>query len=966
MLHRTIVPSPKGTLSLHEVLQLTDVYLDNASRANNNNVALVLCHNAEAALSQAKGSSKKSSTPPSDNEQPMQERIAIAYYNLGKLLEDYGHRDEAEAFYKKCKKLGGHVPEPGQIVKLPRPTSIAGSIRGTLWTTSYVVPIHPSLLTPAATNAIQQRDVATISPTIFAKNLDTFTVDFKPPKPDTRLVDTLQLSRCLALLQAHQEPSDVPDVATRKWIQVIKSEPDEHDRLKSLAIDVIRAFKKDEIKDAKAVTEVIYLAPVLEKDDFRYLLKEFHSAIEQSTLLDAHQLEGLAQLIQGADTSFLDADDLVRVLKLLSTRLQDTHQQSGQHLYQLTLATSNVLDAMADAEVKGLDRETIHEPLKLYLDRLKKSSDPYLMYEAAYAYQALLYVPDNESLWKATLRRTGKIIRGVSGLVSAVKGLDLNGFIEGLASIQKGLAGASEMIGIAKDAYKGTISLVKGGQGLMEGLTVGLSFSHKSAWYPALRGADVMIQEGQFADFKKLVCEAPCRRDIAFQWGVCHRLGYVAANTTWSSETRREAMTFLVEMYKDDIQWSHESVKEWIVNILIQLSSGSDSDTQFAGSLLDELGSNGDASKQELYQLYRKSGSSSRPLKVRLPGLGSPSLLDRVQDRQDVEGNIRPLRRQRLKERGNAVYIAPQAKASLQASDEARFPLMDKVDKFLESDQKVFLILGDSGAGKSTFVKELECKLWTRYKKNSGPIPLHVNLPAIDRPEHDMIAKQLRKVEFTEPQIRELKLHRTFILICDGYDESQQTHNLYTSNRLNMPGEWNAKMVISCRIEYLGADYRDRFQPGDRNQRSESSLFQEAVITPFSMDQVQEYIDQYVSIHQPLWEADEYRKALDIIPSLKDLVKNPFLMSLSLEVLPRMVDPTQNLSATHITRVSLYDQFIEHWLERGKKRLGEKNLSPQSRASFENLIDEGFTRNGIAYLKKLSAAIYKEQDGQPI
>jgi len=290
---------------------------------------------------------------------------------------------------------------------------------------------------------------------------------------------------------------------------------------------------------------------------------------------------------------------------------------------------------------------------------------------------------------------------------------------------------------------------------------------------------------------------------------------------------------------------------------------------------------------------------------------------------------------------------------------------MEKVNNFLESDQMVFLLLGDSGAGKSTFNRELECHLWRSYKK-TGAIPLYINLPAIEKPEHDMIAKQLRRADFTEPQIRELKLHRRFTLICDGYDESQQIHNLYTSNRLNEPGEWNAKMVISCRSEYLGVDYRDRFQPGDRNNHSEPDLLQEAVITPFSMNQVQDYITQYISVHRPLWKADEYRRALDLIPSLKELVKNPFLMSLSLEVLPRMVDPGQDLSATHITRMALYDQFIEHWLERGKKRLGEKDLSPQAKAAFENLIDEGFTRNGIDYLKKLSVAIYKEQDGQPI
>jgi predicted NACHT family NTPase len=221
---------------------------------------------------------------------------------------------------------------------------------------------------------------------------------------------------------------------------------------------------------------------------------------------------------------------------------------------------------------------------------------------------------------------------------------------------------------------------------------------------------------------------------------------------------------------------------------------------------------------------------------------------------------------------------------------------MEKVEEFLASDQRVFLLLGDSGAGKSTFNRELEYNLWQSYKKND-PIPLHINLPAIDKPEHDMIAKQLRKCEFTEPQIRELKLHRRFVLICDGYDESQQTRNLYTNNRLNQTGEWNAKMLISCRSEYLGADYRDRFQPGDRNHQSEQESFQEAVITPFSMNQVQEYIAQYVSIHRPLWEANGYKRALKRIPSLKELVKNPFLMSLSLEVLPRMVDPGHELTS---------------------------------------------------------------------
>ena len=169
-----------------------------------------------------------------------------------------------------------------------------------------------------------------------------------------------------------------------------------------------------------------------------------------------------------------------------------------------------------------------------------------------------------------------------------------------------------------------------------------------------------------------------------------------------------------------------------------------------------------------MYQSYRESGSSSYTLKIDIQSLENSPLLDRAQNKPDVESSLRQLRKRRLEDQKNTIYIPPQAKASLQAPDDALFPLMENVQEFLKSNQhQVLLLLGDSGAGKSTFNKALECELWGNYKKG-GPIPLHISLASIDKPDQDMIAKQLRRFDFSDAQIKELKDYRDFILICDG------------------------------------------------------------------------------------------------------------------------------------------------------------------------------------------------------
>ncbi|KAF9967802.1 hypothetical protein BGZ70_008112 [Mortierella alpina] len=623
---------------------------------------------------------------------------------------------------------------------------------------------------------------------------------------------------------------------------------------------------------------------------------------------------------------------------------------------------------MADSHVEGIDRENLHQPLYDYLKGLKDSSDPYLVFQVAYAVQALLCVPNDETLWQATERKAGRIVNGVFQLVGAVKALDVNSFIDGLCTLQNGAKEIYDAALMVKSTYSDVQSLCSSGMELRAALE-DVSFRGKRSWYQALRGADAMLRNGQLAEFKKLVCEAPCCRALAFQWGVCLRLGNLAVDSQWCDKHRNDAVAFLGHLYRDEEHWGHHvPVKQLILDILIQLLKASPSETQATSkTLLGTLRVDGSLEKRAMFLGCLKSCPSPHPLMPTMSPPSSATLLDRAQGRVDVEVDLKRLRLACEQRRGEAVYIAPMAKASLQSPDTDLFDLKEKADFFLANEeQKVLLLLGESGVGKSTFNMELEVQLWSQYEKSDGRIPLFINLPAVVRPEQDLIVKQLRKLQFEESQIRELK-KRKFVLICDGYDESQQTQNLYTSNRLNQKEEWRAQMVISCRSEYVGVDYKDRFQPGDRDQPSIPGQFHEAVVMPFSEVQIEKYIENFVDLEQPLWSAEKYISVLTEIPSLRDLVKNPFLLKLSLGVLPRLVELKQNnLAADKVTRVELYDQFVEQWLERGKKRLFNKDLSEQERRAFQNLSDEGFALQGIAFLKRLAADVYQHQDGIPV
>jgi len=100
MVFGSIISSPRASLSLQQVLDLANVYLENARIAVDPKIALVLCHDTEVSLSQVKRVVKHT------DDSTMREGIATLYNGLGELLDTQGRKNEAQAFYKKSVKWG--------------------------------------------------------------------------------------------------------------------------------------------------------------------------------------------------------------------------------------------------------------------------------------------------------------------------------------------------------------------------------------------------------------------------------------------------------------------------------------------------------------------------------------------------------------------------------------------------------------------------------------------------------------------------------------------------------------------------------------------------------------------------------------------------------------------------------------------------------------------------------------------
>ncbi|GJJ71759.1 hypothetical protein EMPS_04116 [Entomortierella parvispora] len=483
-------------------------------------------------------------------------------------------------------------------------------------------PTPPSPPTDTPTS----EPVAGISPQLFSKNLEPVPYICPLPGPAEPLQTARQLAYCLALLQPSVQKDDLSQEAL-EWRRKTLNNQGEKERLEGMRDQIIKEFAADGMKSAASVTEVVCLAPVLDKDHSRFLFTTFVDTINHSEILHLHSLEGLTKVIQGAAPGSFDSDDLVRVLESLHQKLRSTHSQSNRHRYHLLLAVSRVLDAMADAHIEDV-HINLHGPLtELLRDSESESDDnPYLAYQAAYATQAMLNVSDNENIWRAGLKRGWLVLKGGAGFAKMPNPTEVKDYLEGLETLYEVGKGGTRLL---KDALHAIRSHEKPTFTVKEGL------KFRRAWYHAVRTAESYIQAGNLVQFKDLVTAVPCRHQLMFKWGICQLLGQFATDTQWDQESRKDAIVFLTSIYKDD-DAAHNGQKKLgqvVFDVLTDWTFKNITQGEDVKSLLEEIRDRNATLKPTADLSWMNNQSEDPAPKV--------TLLKTVQDRSDRHAKIR-------------------------------------------------------------------------------------------------------------------------------------------------------------------------------------------------------------------------------------------------------------------------------------------------------------------------------------
>ncbi len=262
--------------------------------------------------------------------------------------------------------------------------------------------------------------------------------------------------------------------------------------------------------------------------------------------------------------------------------------------------------------------------------------------------------------------------------------------------------------------------------------------------------------------------------------------------------------------------------------------------------------------------------------------------------------------------------------------------LEDSARAFLQEEEyNAFLILGDYGCGKTSFLLNFACRLAEEYcQEENGYIPLFIPLKEYAKAvsmENLLMDLFVNKCQMAGVSMEAFKLmlrYMKFVLLFDGFDEVAKRVNYDVKfdifNQICQFCGENTKIIITCRPNYFqeNREYKRlmenahlQFEPNVENKAS----FYETYIADLTPEQIHQYILSY----EPLLKKEEVdvyemEELIAQTHDLTDLSRRPFLLSIIVKTLPKIISNLDGKRREDITinAAELYRNYTELWLDR--------------------------------------------------
>lgn len=277
-------------------------------------------------------------------------------------------------------------------------------------------------------------------------------------------------------------------------------------------------------------------------------------------------------------------------------------------------------------------------------------------------------------------------------------------------------------------------------------------------------------------------------------------------------------------------------------------------------------------------------------------------------------------------------YIELKAKRS--PLESVSYDLEEKVDAFVHANTLYtpsdFLLQGDSGSGKSTFVYHWLTK-WKLAASNNYELPIPILVDRLYR-ERD-VTRWLRHTLLEDYKLNDIEYKEfcgsAFFVVVDGFDELVRfdEEGILTPSNLREvagldscgDGIYRPKLLITCRTHFLReqAAYAKYF--GAHADDTESHY-----IAPFDDKQVDAYLEYHIKDYDEE-SKKRYRMWFSELPHLKELASNPLLLAMVLEILPdlharRLGQGAIKSRLKPIKRMEIFDLYVKKWFLREEGR----------------------------------------------